>query len=164
MIMQNIALILAIIIPAALLILLRTNAAIVFLSLCAGALLVKFAGNEASLVGSAIGNNSLVVSQYFEVALLLLPVLLSAILLRKSMSGPKGVLNLLPAVAVGLVGVLLAVPLLPSTPQNAITSLNGWSMLEQSKEIVVVAGALVSLIALWVTHPKGHGRHKRHGH
>jgi len=163
MIMQNIALIVAIAMPALLLLLLRTNAAIVFLSLCAGALLVQFAGNEANLVGSMLGNNRDVVSKYFELALLLLPVLISAILLRKSMAGPKGILNILPAIAVGVVGVLLAVPLLPPGPQSAITGLNGWTILERSKEIVVVVGVLVSLLALFLTHPHGR-KHKKHGH
>lgn len=162
--MQNIALVIAIVVPVALILLLRTNAAVVFLSLCAGALLVQFAGNEAGLVGSALGNNSDVLNQYFKLALLLLPVVLSAIFLRKTMSGPKGVLNIVPALAVGIVGVLLAVPLLPEAPQNTITALNGWTMLEQSKEFVVVLGALASLMVLWLTHPRHHGRHKRRSH
>ena len=63
MIMQNVILLVAIAVPVLLLVILRSNAAVVFLSLCAGALLVSFAGNEANLVGSAIGNNSKAVSQ-----------------------------------------------------------------------------------------------------
>ncbi len=161
MIMQNIILLVAIAVPALILVLLRTNAAMVFLSLCAGALLVSFAGNEASLVGSAIGNNSEAVSQYFEMALLLLPVLLSTIFLRKSMTGPKAMLNILPAVAVGIVGVLIAVPLLPGGVQATVTNLNGWKLLEQSKEIVVVVGVVVSLAVLWLTGRPSHKGHKK---
>ncbi len=157
--MQNIALLLAIIVPVALLILLRTNAAIVFLSLCAGYLLVNFVGDEAGLVGSMVGNNSLVVSQYFKVALLLLPALLSAIILTKSMRGPKGLLNVLPAIAVGLVGVLLAVPLLPSTPQHAISSVSGWAMLNDYKQLVIIASVVVSLVILWFARPSVHKKH-----
>ena len=159
--MQNIILLVAIAVPALILVLLRTNAAMVFLSLCAGALLVSFAGNEASLVGSAIGNNSEAVSQYFEMALLLLPVLLSTIFLRKSMTGPKAMLNILPAVAVGIVGVLIAVPLLPGGVQATVTNLNGWKLLEQSKEIVVVVGVVVSLAVLWLTGRPSHKGHKK---
>lgn len=162
--MQNIALIAAIIIPAALLIVLRTNASIVFLSLCAGSLLVRFASNEANLVGAALGNQSAIVSQYFELALLLLPALMSAILLAKTVKGPKAIFNLMPAIAVGVVGVLLTVPLLPEGPQNAITSLEGWTIIDQSKEFIVIVGVVVSLAVLWFTQPRGHGKHKKHGH
>ncbi len=158
--MQNIALLAAIVLPVVLLVLLRTNAAVVFLSLCAGALLVRFVGDEAGLVGAAIGNNSLVVSQYFQFALLLLPAALSAIILTKSMRGPKGFINVLPAIAVGLVGVLLAVPLLPFTPQHAITSLSGWEILDHNKQMVVIVSVVVSLLVLWFARPSGHK--KRH--
>jgi len=162
MIMQNIVLLVAIAAPALLLIVLRTNAAMVFLSLCAGALLVRFAGGDASLVGSAVGNNSAAMSQYFQLALLLLPVVLSALFLRKSMTGPKTVLNILPAISVGLVGVLLAVPLLPGGVQHTIMGLNGWSLLEKSKEVVVLAGTFVSLVVLWMTGRPHHKDKKKH--
>lgn len=161
MIMQNIILIAAIAIPVVLLVLLRTSASIVFLSLCAGALLVAFVGDEAGLVGSMVGNNSLVVSQYFKVALLLLPAVLSAIILTRSMRGPKGIINVLPAIAVGLVGVLLAVPLLPDTPQHAISNVSGWALLNDYKQLVVIASVLVSLIVLWFARPGGHKKHHR---
>lgn len=160
--MQNIALIVAVVVPIVILLLLRTNAAIVFLSLCAGALAVQFIGNEAILVGSAVGNHSDAVSQYFELALLLLPAMLSALFLSKTMSGPRTVFNIFPAIAVGVIGVLLAVPLLPGNVQTTITNLDGWTVLNQSKEFVVLAGIVASLVVLWVTHPRGHGRHRKH--
>jgi hypothetical protein len=162
--MQNIALLLAIAIPVVLILLLRSNGAIVFLSLCAGALLVRFVGNEASLVGSAVGNNSSTVSQYFQLSLLLLPVVLSTIFMRKTMTGPKMLFNIPAALAVGAVGVLLAVPLLPAGPQATITGLNGWTLLQRSKEIVVIAGVVASLVVLWITTPRNQEAHKKHKH
>ncbi len=159
--MQNIALLVAIAAPVLVVLLLRANAAVVFLSLCAGAVLVQFAGNEAGLVGSAIGNNSDVVNQYFQFALLVLPAVLSTIFTTKSMSGPKTFVNVLPAIALGIVGVILAVPLLPSGPQDTITSLSGWTLLMNSKEFVVVVGVFVSLASFWMAHPRHHRRRQR---
>ena len=153
--MQNIVLLAAIAVPIVLLVLLRTNGAIVFLSLCAGALLVRYVGDDASLVGSAIGNNSVVVSQYAQVALLLIPVVLSAIFLKKSMKGPRGLLNILPAVGVGLVGVLMVVPLLPSNANELITTTNGWSIMKDNQQMIVAISVVVSLAALWLSHPRG---------
>lgn len=160
--MQNIALIIAVLVPVVLLLVLRTNAAIVFLSLCAGALAVQYVGSEAILAGSAVGNHSEAVSQYFLVALLLLPAVLSGIFLVKTMTGPKAIFNILPAFAVGVVGVLLAVPLLPGNLQNVIVDLGGWNLLDQMREFVILMGIAASLVVLWVTHPRGHGRHRKH--
>ena len=94
--------------------------------------------------------------------LLLLPVVLSAIFLRKSMTGPKALINILPAIAVGVVGVLVAVPLLPGGVQATVTNLNGWKMLDQSQEFVVVVGVLVSLVVLWLTGRPSHKGRKKH--
>jgi hypothetical protein len=160
MIMQNIVLIAAIAAPVALLLLLRSNAAIVFLSLCAGALLVRYVGDDAGLVGSAVGNNSALTGQYFQIVLLLLPAALSTLFTMRSMRGAKLIINLLPALAVGFVGVILTVPLLPGGVQHNITSLNGWSILDHNKQIIVAAGVLVSLAVLWLVRPSHHK--KRH--
>lgn len=160
MIVQNAVLIAAIAIPALVLVLLRTNAAIAFLSLCAGTLLVHYVGNEASLAGIVMANNSQVVNQYAELVLLFLPVVVSTLLLRKSVSAAKTALNVIPAIAVGLVGTLVAVPLLPSAVQTAIIDTEGWKLLVRSQAIVMAASVLASLIVLWLTQPSGKG----HGH
>lgn len=164
MISQNLVVLLAAGIPVLLLLWLRTNAAIVFLSLCAGSVLVKFVGDDASLVGAALGNNNQIVSQYAQLALLLIPVVLTALILRKSVTGPKGILNVLPAIGVGLVGVLLVVPLLPGGVQSSITATNGWKVLEHNRSIVVGASVFVSLLALWVSHRRGHHDKKKKHH
>lgn len=162
MILQNIVLIIAVAAPAALLVLLRTNAAVVFFSLCAGSLLVRYVGDDASLVGTVVGNNSHAVSQYAELILLLLPALAVAIILRKSVSTTKIVFNVIPAIAVGLVGVLLAVPLLPGGVQANIISTEGWKLLEHSQELVLGASVLASVVVLWITRSKLGGSGKKH--
>ncbi len=161
MILQNSILIAAIGLPVVALVLLRTNAAIAFLSLCAGAVLVRFVGHEADLAGTVIGNNSQAVSQYAQLALLLVPVVVVALLLRKSVSSAKLVFNLIAAVAVGLVGVLLAVPLLPGAAQTAITDTEGWRLLVQSQELVVAASVLASIVVLWLTKPSSGKKHHK---
>jgi hypothetical protein len=158
MIMQNLVLIAAVALPVLLIFLLRANGAMVFLSLCAGALLVRFVGGDASLVGSAFGAST---SSYSQLALLFAPALLSLFFLRKSMRGPKALLILLPALAVGLVGMLLAVPLLAGGAQHNITSTTGWSWLYQQREVVIIGSVLVSLVVLWFSHGMSHDSKKR---
>ena len=149
--------------PIVLILVLRTNAAVVFLSLCAGALMVSYVGNDAGLVGSALGASVSVGNSTAQLGLLFIPPLLSSFFLRHSMRGPKTVINLLPAIAFGLVGVLLAVPLLPGGVRHDVTITQGWSMLIHQQEIVVIAGVLVSLIVLWFSHSttkdKKHHKH-----
>ncbi len=161
--MQNLALLIAIGIPVLLILLLRSHGAIVFLSLCAGSLLVLYYGNDASIVGNVIGNNSFAVSQYSQLTLLLLPATLSLVILKGSMAGGKMLFNLIPAIAVGLVAALLAVPLLPYGAHNAITSTSGWKLLEHNQQLVVGASVLASLVVLWFSHYKHPGHHRKHG-
>lgn len=160
MLLQNALIIAAVAVPALLLVLLRTNAAIVFLSLCAGALLVQFVGLEADLVGTVMANNS-AVSQYSRLILLLLPVVLAIFMTRKTAPQSKVVFNALAAIAVGLVGALLVVPLLPGGAQQTITGTEGWKLLENSREFVVAASVGVSLLAMWIMLPR-HKDKKKH--
>jgi hypothetical protein len=162
MILQNIVLIAAVAIPAVLLVLLRTNSAVVFFALCSGSLLVRFIGDDANLVGTVVGNNSHAVSQYAELVLLLLPAVVVAIILRKTVSTTKIAFNVLPAIAVGLVGVLLAVPLLPGGMQASVVNTEGWKLLEHSQELVLGASVLVSVVVLWITRSKLGGSGKKH--
>lgn len=161
MILQNIAIIAAIAVPAVVLVLLRSNAAIAFLSLCAGSVLVRFVGHEANLAGTMFANTK-AVDPYMQVMLLVLPLVLVAIITRKTVPAAKLVVNIIPAIAVGLVGVLLAVPLLSGGAQSAITDTQGWKLLEASQEFVVAVSVAVSIIALWLTKPGHHGKKKKH--
>jgi hypothetical protein len=157
---QNLVFIAAIGVPVLIIFLLRTDAAVAFLSLCAGSLLVRYVGNEATLVGSAVSNNATISNQYAQLALLLLPVILSTLLLRGTMKGSKTIFNIIPALAVGLVGMLLTVPLLPYGGQNAVMNTEGWRLLSNNQEIVITASCLLSLAVLWFSHFKS--RNKKH--
>jgi hypothetical protein len=159
MIVQNLVLIVAIAVPVLLLVLLRANAAVVFLSLCAGSLLVRFIGDDANLVGSAVANNSHIVSQYSEIVLLFLPVLLAIFITRKSVPASKLLFNVIAAVAFALLAVVLTVPLLPAGAQHVVVSTQGWKLLEHNKSLVVGAGVLASLIVLWIVQPRPGKRH-----
>lgn len=158
MILQNIAIIAAIAVPALVLVLLRSNAAIAFFSLCTGSVLVRFVGHEANLAGTMFANTK-AVDPYMQVMLLLLPLVLVAIITRKMVPASKLILNIIPAVAVGLVGVLLAVPLLSGGAHSAITETQGWKILEASQEFVVAVSVAASILVLWLTKPS-HGKKK----
>lgn len=150
------------VVPIAAILLLRVNASLVFLSTCLGLVLLEFVGGEASTFADMFlpwlnGNN-------LKLALLLLPVVLTTVFMMKTVRGGGMLLNALPAVGTGLVLALLIVPLLPPELSNNVQSTLVWQQLDQVKELVVGASAMVCLFFLWTQRPKhAHGKHGHHG-
>ena len=163
-----IILIVLLVVPLLLLMALRINAALVFLSLCLGNVLVQFIGPDAVTIltsGAARTPGTVPVSQsYVNIALLLLPVVLTMIIMIHSVRGrAKLAFNVLPAIGVSLLGVLLAVPLLPSGVTNSITELPLWRELENLQTLILSVSTLLCLLFLWMQRPKAHPEgHKHH--
>ncbi len=153
-----VVLIAIIVVPGILLTLLKTNATIAFLSLCAGYVLLRFSGEEVVLVASAV-NKTYVATQSAQIAVMVLPAVLSALVMRGTVSGPKLVANMIPALALGLLAALLVVPMLPGGIQYNMTHTEAWEILDKAKSLVAGGGILLSLMTLWL----GHRRHEKHG-
>ena len=158
-----------VVLPVIVLMLLRVNAALVFLSLCLGNILVQFVAPDANSFltlfsakvpsGIDTGHNSV------KIVLLLLPVILTAIFMIRTVSGyGKLALNLLPAAGVGLLGGLLVVPLLPPGLSHNIVNSSLWGQVQRAQDLIVGTSALICLLALWLQRPKtgGHGKHSKH--
>ena len=145
---------LAVVLPSVLIVLLRSDAAVVLLSLCAGSVLVNFIGSEAD---SFINQNAGGLQGWGYVILLLVPSILSMVALRKSVSPVKLPLNLLTAAAVALAGVLLVVPLLPGDVQSNLTGNFLWDKLHQYQTGIISGSIAIALVNLWIS---GHGGFK----
>lgn len=150
-----------VIIPVVLLMVLRINAALVFLSLCLGDVLVQFVSDDAGSILGAIGIH--LGSQSVKLLLLAIPVVLTTIFMVKTVQGSRLLLNILPAAGVGLVGALLVIPLLPpGTAENIINS-SLWQQVRNAQDMIVGLSALLCLFALWLQRPKaGSHRSKKH--
>jgi hypothetical protein len=157
-----------VLVPVVALMILRINAALVFLSLCLGDVLVQFVAKDttefltlhADKVSKAAttGNNNV------KLALLLLPVLLTAIFMIRTISGNSRLLwNILPAAGVGLLGALLVVPLLPPGLSHNVIGSSLWDQVIKVQDLIVGASAVVCLFVLWLQRPKaGHSKHGKH--
>ena len=145
---------LSIAIPAALIVLIRSDAAIVLLSLCAGSVLVSFIGSDAA---SFISQNAQRLNGWAYVGLLLAPAILSVVALRKSVSPIKLPINLLTAIAAGTTGVLLAMPLLPYNLQSKLNNNFLWDKMSQYQAEIISAGIAIALVSIWLG---GHGGFK----
>lgn len=157
-----------VVIPAVLLMILRVNAALVFLSLCLGNVLVQFVATDASawLTTFSSSHTTTVVTttnSNIKIVLLLLPAVLTAIfMIRTVQDGSRLLLNLLPAVGVGLLSALLVVPLLNPSLSHDIIASELWFQAQQVENLIVGASAVVCLIVLWMQRPKAGGHGKKH--
>jgi xanthine/uracil permease len=150
--------------PVVLLFLLRVNAAFVFLSLCLGSILVRFAGDDAvSIVGGA-SNSSYATASTIQLALLIAPAFLTVIFMMGTVSDKKKILNILPAAVTGLLLALLAVPLLSPGLSFNITQLDAWQQATDAQSGVIAISTLVCLIFLWASRPKHDDKHKKRKH
>ena len=146
---------------------LRINAAIVFLSLCLGSVLVQFVGPDASTILSStsarsVGQSS---SQYLvNVGILLLPVILTSIIMIKSVKGKAHVAyNLLPAMGASALGALLVVPLMAPGLTGTIIRLPLWTELENLQTLIISISTLLTLLFLWMQRPKhSHDESSKH--
>lgn len=138
--------------PVALLTILRINAAMVFLSLCLGSVLVHFvAGNGSnsvlSLMSAELTSQN---SSLLQLFVLFLPAVLTCVFMLFSVQGQlKVLLNILPALGVGLLTVLLAVPMLPGKMPYQIQSVGLWQQITEWQPLLVTAFAGISLFFAW---------------
>jgi hypothetical protein len=148
--------------PLLLTFVLRVNAGVIFLALCAGSVLSKFVSADAiQIVNSFFARtNHDLISSVIQITLLLLPAALTILFMRNSMTGTKTLINIVPAAASGLLTALLVVPLLPPGSRYNIMGSDIWSTLQQFQSVIIGAGAFVSLLMLWSSKPKD--KHKKH--
>ncbi len=153
--------------PVLILMILRIDAALVFLSLCLGDVLMQFVAPDANQFlalfsahvpkGLDSGNNTI------RILLLLLPVVLTAVFMFKTVrNNSKLIANVLPALGVGLLGTLLVVPLLPSGLSNNVLDSQLWVQLQKSKDLVVGVSCLICLFVLWLQRPKHDHKKEKH--
>lgn len=145
---NNIELIAALVIPLAVLTVLRINAAMVFLSLCLGYVLVQFVANDAgSLISFIAPEETSVSASTLRLGLLFAPVIVTAVIMVFSVHGRIRIAcNALPAAGVAVLGLLLAVPLLTPGLRHAIQSQSLWLEVTDVQSMVVGVSAFVSLL------------------
>ena len=159
---QNEALVIGLVAaPVLVIMLLRINAALVFLSLCLGYVLMQFLGADAGFFAELFISKGEVSANILKLVLLLAPTVLTALFMIKTVRGAKFIINILPALGVGSLLVLFVVPLLPPDTSRAITALSAWQEVVRLQDLIVGASAVVSLLALWLQRPQS-GKHDKH--
>lgn len=151
-----------IVLPVVLLMGLRINATLVFLSLCLGEVLLRFVGDDVKWFADSFMPHASVGADTMKLVLLLFPVTLTALFMIRTLHGRRLMFNTLPAAGVGLLLALLVVPLLPPDTARAITSSDIWHQVQRSQDLIVGLSALICLSFLWLQRPRAKETHKRH--
>lgn len=147
----NIELLVVLALVAILLVVLRINAALVFLSLCLGQVLVTLVAQDAdSFIRFISPEAESLSTSSLELAMLLTPAVLTSVIMLFSVHGRLRVtINVLPALGVAALAILLAIPLFTPGLRATIEAQAVWQQLEQAQALIVSVTALISLTFLW---------------
>src|SRR5262249_34149292 len=107
----------------------RINGGVIFFSFFTGSVFVQFFFFYATqLVNSFLPRtNQDFSTSVVQLTLLLLPALLTMLFMRRSMTGTKTLVNIIPSAASGLLTALLVVPLLPPGTRYSLMGSDPWS-------------------------------------
>ena len=136
--------------PVAALTLLRINATAVFIGLCLGVVLARYASNAGeSIVGIFSAHLSSFSASSVQIGLLFAPACVVAFLTLFSVRGRMRMLwNIVPAACVSLFGVLTAVPLLGPGLRHGLETQSLWPQLGRYEGLAAVVGVVLACLFL----------------
>lgn len=132
----------------------RTNSGVVFLAVCTGSVLLSAAGKDTSLLAYSVSSGANISNNTIQALLVLAPGIVSAVFLRKRVTVDKILFAVVPAFCAAVVAITLVYPFLSNSMQNTFQSSQGWSLIAQYYEFIVVLGTVSSLILIAMTLPK----------
>lgn len=137
----------------------RVSASHLFFSVMAGELLGRYFGKDVEhFISNTFKDGNL--THYSEAIVITLPIILTALFLKGSVSRTKGILNFFPLIITSIVYAAFMLPVLPREIQEQVASVPlGRSLLDTSS--VIIGGViLVQLVALWLLN-RGEGGDKK---
>lgn len=147
-----------ILMPLALCYLLKSNAALVFLSLCASEVLITFTVSDAT----RLLNNFNFKAPDTDVISLGIVVVLMLLTMFFTHRPGKFLTQAGPALAAGVLLAIMAVPLLSGTVQADFASSQVWTNLQKIQAWVVGIGVFWSFGLIWLESKKPRGKHHKH--
>lgn len=135
---------------------------LLFTSVAVGDLLVRYMSDSAQLAVSGFyrGSNADMIAR---LGLLFLPVVLTLLFGRKSLSRTKTVLHFVPIVATGGVLALLTLALMTPGFQGAVYATPFGPTIKEVQDLAIAAAGVASLLVAWITNGAEKTRHaKKH--
>jgi hypothetical protein len=149
--------------PFLLALIFRVSSVFVLVSILSGDLLVKFLSDDATLALSAVTKTQYV-SVIAQIFLLTLPLIMTLIILRKSLARSRVVLHILPLAANGLLFMVLLLPLLPAPTQGEILHNPITKQVQSFQDLIVGASVLLTLFVMWISYKPHEPHHKGKHH
>lgn len=138
----------------------RVNTSFLFFSMLAGELLSRYFADDAELVIRLVVRNP-AIQPYVELGLLLAPVILTALFLRKTLSKGRMIIYVIPYLITGFVLAAFALPMLPEPLQDQTRTVQVGERLLEGHETIVGAVVFVQLVTLWAMN-RTHEHGKKH--
>ncbi len=146
--------------PLALAVLLRVKPLYLFVSIVTGYFWVQFLGETAELIV-----RSMVQISHPDIAvrlgLLLLPVVFTFMLMRKTLSASALPFQFILLVANSLLLATFLIPLLSAGTQGAIYQTHTGSIVRQAHDVSIAGVAGLHLLVMFLMRPKPHGKHRK---
>ena len=141
--------------PVVLGLIFRVSTSHIFFSLMAGELLGRYFGHDVENQAKAVAGN-MDFHGYGEIALLVLPMILTAIFLKGSISRGKTVLHVVPLIVTGVIFAAFLIPILPQNIQDQIEGFSLGAAFMDLNKAIIGAMIAVQLISLWLLNRKSH--------
>lgn len=139
----------------------RVNTSYLFFSLLSGEILARYFGYDVELAfRMASGKES--ISQYGELAVLVLPMVLTAVFLRKSLTRGRLLLHIVPLAVMGVVFAAFVLPVIPEHLIESVKSSKYGSELVDNSNAIVGVVVLIQLVTLWLTGRSESSGKKKH--
>ena len=161
--MTDVLLVVLVLLPAVLTFFLKSNAALAFLALCGGFTATTLSGSD---IEHLIGQTKItsLTSNNVDLALLVVPLLVTLILTFRSVSSKNGrYFSLIPALCAGGLLAVVAAPMFSDALQANVTDSKYWHDLQNAQSYIVGTGLLSSLLLIWsggLKHGRSHKKHK----
>jgi hypothetical protein len=134
--------------PIALTFFLKSNAASSFLALCAGFVVISFAGTDLQDLTGQLSFS--INSGVLNLVLLILPLLLTLLFTKgKAKDGIGRAIHLAIALCAGGLLALTGIPLLNESVRANFADSDLWSKLQNIQGAVIGAGVFLSLVSVW---------------
>jgi len=157
--MPDVILAILVLAPLAVTFLLKSNAALAFLALCASFVIISFSNID---IRDLTKNLSFQLdSSTFNLIILIAPFVLTLLARRKAFHGQvKTLMQYAAALCGGALLALVAIPLLNESTRLNFANNAAWNDLQKIQTPVVIAGTVISLLLVWFG--KSHTPAKKH--
>ena len=148
-------------IPILAAVLFRISAILLFVGTATGILLSQYISEDTTIVfNSLVTQNGS--DQYIKLVLLLFPVVLTLIFLRKTISGAQLVVHIIPIVITSVALGSIVMGLLPGGVAHNLSENPFGKIVNSAQNVLIASSAALTLVLALLTSRHHGGRGKRH--